>query len=1271
MAKATNDNLARAVTGTRFIALSQLGIAVGDVRHWDRDLVREPRLLVPIDVQVLVVREGDEPMVRLPFRTADDKMLPVDDPGEARPPGAHLLWTVPSTFGRGKVVDDPAAPGDPGRRRLDLPVLPDRWVVLRLAVPVNARDAHVRGWVLEADTATVTPLADWPTTRTNTATVGPPLQPEQINLHVGGPSWASCYDAAQGRFSLHDPLEDLASAAPEGVEGDALSYVVAGWWSDERHDPLNGVGSLIGYHARLAQLGWDDPDHPRAAGKVDAKQYSAKRAASAFGMKKAARYERSSAGTFAYRGSTSAFVGDAVLVADIADSPTRTTMLTGRIHGVPLSSDGRPDDRPAPSQVRLAYGPTTPSVAAVLASGAVSGGGGGASAQRNAERLLTAFSSGLLGRIEQPDSWPDIEQYEHAQGFSSLPGGTETVDRFVDKPRAGTDPGSGARRGRRTSYQVQPLVVAENILWSSKKATLVTGASFRTKAAGGPPVSATAPLVTESVAAAQRVTVAPTIREVARPAGPFVVPTSPVLAVVGAGRRLLAAERDESDGLLRVRTSDQPVRGLAGMLTADELLRTLGSGAVPDEVLTVAREALAEDPFVTRWRTRRIVGKGMEEDVAGRVRAEAAVNYAYYAGADDRLSGYVGVNVASASMRQAAVEGLLKHSFVEGVFAHPEGVTMWGQPWRPLFCEWSVELDLADAPDLAGWALEEIDLERSEPFGSGGVVTLSGRSPLVTGTATSLAAAVERWMKDEQLRNDRGVGLASDAVEAAMAGLRTHLSGIDVLSLTLDGIRETLLGLHYERGVVRHTADAGPDGVARGLAVDLPRLVAAGRVRLTSGRVVDAYGRVLELPVETAVVAARSSDTQPGPVLHLRPRINAAARVRLRLVDPLALSGTAATARVDQAEAAAQVNPVAGFLLPDHIDEALEMFAVDGTPLGQVSHDPFSDAVAWEGAPGRTDIGPAAGPLDDLVPGHRRLGWIAAALTAVDASERQGRPGRPETESALSALLRAIDTTLWTVDPFGSLGREHIAGLVGRPIAVVTAHLTLDVSPDLDELVYGDGTSREARERAFAELASVPFSIRLGSAARSDDGLLGYFVDDDYQRFFAIDRVIMDEARETGRCRGDLGVGGTAGVNPIVHPYVLPGGDLTIRAGQTVRLTLLMHPGGKVHVTSGITPRTSVALARDWVQPGLSVMAPSVRVGPLLIDADQVRLPKVASFPAAQLFTRRDSPGSWRDDPILAATQAAYLPDEASAIEEGWIRIAPEEPAATPPAAGG
>ena len=130
---------------------------------------------------------------------------------------------------------------------------------------------------------------------------------------------------------------------------------------------------------------------------------------------------------------------------------------------------------------------------------------------------------------------------------------------------------------------------------------------------------------------------------------------------------------------------------------------------------------------------------------------------------------------------------------------------------------------------------------------------------------------------------------------------------------------------------------------------------------------------------------------------------------------------------------------------------------------------------------------------------------------------------------------------------------------------------------------------------------------------------------------------------------------------PIDNPYIDTSGVLRIHPGQTVRLTLLMHPGGKVHLSSGILPRSSRELARDWVAPGLSVLAPSVRCGPLLIDADKVRLPKVASFPAEQLFTHRDTPTSWKDDPILAATQSALLPDTAPEVQEGWIRIAPNQ----------
>ena len=82
-----------------------------------------------------------------------------------------------------------------------------------------------------------------------------------------------------------------------------------------------------------------------------------------------------------------------------------------------------------------------------------------------------------------------------------------------------------------------------------------------------------------------------------------------------------------------------------------------------------------------------------------------------------------------------------------------------------------------------------------------------------------------------------------------------------------------------------------------------------------------------------------------------------------------------------------------------------------------------------------------------------------------------------------------------------------------------------------------------------------------------------------------------------------------------------------------------MAPGGKVHATSGVLPRKSLALARDWFHAALERLSPSFRVGPVLTDPTAVRMPKVTGLGDKQQFTRRDTPLTWRDDPIVAASQ--------------------------------
>jgi hypothetical protein len=298
------------------------------------------------------------------------------------------------------------------------------------------------------------------------------------------------------------------------------------------------------------------------------------------------------------------------------------------------------------------------------------------------------------------------------------------------------------------------------------------------------------------------------------------------------------------------------------------------------------------------------------------------------------------------------------------------------------------------------------------------------------------------------------------------------------------------------------------------------------------------------------------------------------------------------------------------------------------------------------------------------------MGELAAGVLAADVRART-RADRPPV-SALTALLRAIDTTAWTVDAYAATGSATIAGLVGRPIAVVRATLALELPDDVAEVTPTHPGGATARRAAFAALARERVRVMLGALDRADDALLGYFVEDDFTRLHLVDKAVRALALETGRQRGLLGLHGAGDplqVAGIPHDFVVDDDGLLVRPGDVVRLVLLMLPAGKVHVTSGLVPRKALALAEEWVGPALKAISPSVRVGPLLVDPTEIRLPLVRALGPRQRFTRRTGPLTWRDDPITAATQAAFLPRMPHEVQEGWIRVAPAEDAA--PGGGG
>lgn len=73
---------------------------------------------------------------------------------------------------------------------------------------------------------------------------------------------------------------------------------------------------------------------------------------------------------------------------------------------------------------------------------------------------------------------------------------------------------------------------------------------------------------------------------------------------------------------------------------------------------------------------------------------------------------------------------------------------------------------------------------------------------------------------------------------------------------------------------------------------------------------------------------------------------------------------------------------------------------------------------------------------------------------------------------------------------------------------------------------------------------------------------------------------------------------GALAPRPIEQPWIVRDPTVGARPGRRALLTLLMDPGGKVHATSGILPRKSIGLLRDWTAGALARIAPTFRIGP-------------------------------------------------------------------------
>ena len=1289
-----------AVTRELFSITAAHGLTDRAAITWHPSLPRTPRVMVPIHLDALVQRQDGgqwadtrmsppsgtgDPVPRLSLLPDPFTELPAADVARLRKRGVHLHWALPDGLTRGTTQD--------ATKPATFQPIPDRWLVVRMfpAQDGSPRRA-VRGWVLVAG-------GDQPQAHDLIGFTEPgPSQGSKGALTAmghGDPAWAAYYDNVLDRLSFFDDLSDIKLGP--------IAYLVCGWYSDPLLDPLGtNINSLFAFDARMAQLGWEldtgelEESYSNFSSRVQAASLLGLPALETFRTPVTTQpLSRLPVATFqnppnvagsspaglnasghpeggSYQSNGAWWPSQIVCHGSVVAMGWPDVGFPGADKGLISEEAGGP---PPASAVRVVFGNTiTETLSDMVAL---------TNNKPEQARVLEAFILGAMQELDQADGTSRVDARLQANAFASLPGGPETTETVTlpGNPAPATLPANPVTPKPGIFPQAPPrnrgiINVPVSVAVSETSAARFVSPELRSES-----VLLTGRL-SDAIGAVSQIpspqTSPPKQVTVKRSPPRKFVPSDPVLMLQGCGRSYKhgADGRFSEDGRLICRltgfchtetacsTIDGGPVGRPS-ITGDDLLQNgIENGSVPPECEDLLRETVLQDPGTA------VPAAQISTGLQGTPLLSVAQNFMV-----EQTSWWATRDIRVDHGPLTAVSG------IRGTLPSPIAVSPPIRPWTPLHLDWQVQY----IPSKGGqddWELKEIDYQPKDGVlppatdTKSGII-LTGRALLTSGAAANIAASVRTALKQaasaagsdplvpnqvifaqSQIALDVTTAYANlqvqSAVTAAAAAdggvppidrstlgdIATTLENMDVLGGALDNFHTRLRG-----GIV---GDGTTTKKAPGKWPDAFIAMRSGFLRILRLRLVDCFGQFLDLDPAKVLNTEPVSIKDRPDIAAMPPRFTSPARLWFRF---MAADGS-------NQEATPDLSPVCGYVLPNHLDGDLEFFDNTGANLGDVRPDPAA-GILWEDAPG---VPSTVGASPELAVPNTFLAGIARGLLdwgLVDADA--------EREDALSAMLRIIDSTLWSVDPFGHIGDEHLALLIGHPVAVLRARVRLEV----DEPVTPDADNR------------LTFPLRLGALTHWQDGLFGYFINDDYRTLYCADGAVAGFAREVGPGQGflqpinlvenyyqnfsnDLGAGVTKGNTPVTHPYVDDTGVFHTQPNQDVNLTLLVEPHSVVHGTSGLQPRKEIGLRREWVADALAKISPTFRFGPVLVDPKRLRMPVPNDIHGTWSWDHRSDITTWTEDKVVNDAGDALITDNPAQGQEGWLRLSPEAPSKPP-----
>ncbi|OAN79409.1 hypothetical protein A8B78_11790 [Jannaschia sp. EhC01] len=1155
-------------------------------------------------------------------------------------------------------------------------------------------------------------IADWQGTQSDNP-------PTLTALAPGDTSWVAAYDNLRNVLTLHDPLADAA-----GLYG----YSVIGWYCDPTTDPLHDLDTSSDQAWRQALQSDFQWSLGPAASDVRVAQEDWLAWATSRGVDNGApeiglppQLEQAIGRWENWRTAN----GIAGPVPDLPTQMMLSGMLlnvdwrgSSKCYGT-----GAPGGGKAPP--KLAVGNTaTEAIAAWMADTLVREGKEDPSTIPLLERAIEAFQAGLLNDLEKDPG--QTESDLHGRAFASQ--GQRHVWTVVrPEVNGGNDKAGGNATLPLTKDQTEKLNALNAIqrdvdalqetlstqqseyfalIWKkrniprsaaqevkSKLADALVAMAAAVKATQAELDTNTAPGTGKIALAEVALTTALAgeyeIRFVSQ--NPAYQPNDPVFLVAGSGGSTQYAGPGvyDEEGSLTCRITGQTITGLdlaqfgTGIASLDaaavleETTLPIAS-ALPKEAPDLWVELLFADTGAAPFLAKRALTLGGGSTTQANIDALAANIVAIQHG--PWLAELVGTAPATALAQTAG--------FIGHPPSSPAVTFRTSQPWTPVFVDWKVSW-MPDGSDFASM-LANWDLGPEDFVWKGGKV-LSPDSPIIFQARTVFDPKVAQSISTKlaEFTGNRDYENLPQFTREALEKMVGLMKTADLFTLAATGLTQQfltrLITPNQDDSDARDLLGTAPVGfvpvpgspteVNGKLPVEPFFPLRSGHMTVLDVWVVDSWGQILpgkppnvaqSLPIP-GVIRAQSVLTPPfeennedqnRDFIQLAPRISDACRVELQLLD--AFDDTLPSNSADRA------SPICGYVIPNNLDVSLTVFDQTGGSGGSVLKiqtestpiQPSATGLRWQSPPG-SSAALGAGP--SLANPH--LQNLVTGLLDMGLSEG----GAP-----LDAMFDHIDSVLWALAPLGSPA-QGTGALLGPPLAVVRAKISASLAglPSYNQSwgMTGDSyVTHNGQTPVFdpqpVPVMSVKMPARLGDTGLKSNGVMGYFVDDDYSRFYAVygaggQTAAIARAMRAGPAQpGDLArlLGTDAATDSTYvetdHLLELP------MDGTPTTLTMLVDPRGRIPVTSGWQPGQSQGLPPGPVSEALAAMVVDFRAGPILTDPHDIRMPLPSEMRGNWVWASRADVTGWApDEPITASTAKAAVTTAPLHLSEGWLSL--------------